>query len=625
MNFKEHTERFHNGINHFAYKYFGAHFAEKDGVSGVIFRVWAPHAFSVSVVGDFNNWNAEKNRMTNENDKSIWEIFIPYLSEFTMYKYCIRSKKGEVCMKSDPFAFHSETRPKTASKVYDVEGYLWHDENWMKYRAKQNIFKSPVNIYEIHFGSWKRKDDGNFYSYREMANELIPYVKKMGYTHIELMPLSEHPFDGSWGYQVTGYFSATSRFGVPKDLMYFVDECHRNGVGVIFDWVVAHFPKDAHGLYRFDGEALYEYADLLKSEHPEWGTMIFDYGRCEVKSFLISNAFFWCEYFHIDGIRVDAVASMLYLDYGKTDGNWRPNIYGGNGNLEAAAFLRELNEELLTEFPDIIMIAEESTTWPNITKPPYVGGLGFHFKWNMGWMNDTLAYFSKDPIFRKYEHNKLTFSMCYAFSENFILPFSHDEVVHGKKSLIDKQPGVYEIKFAGLRAMLGYTIAHPGKKLSFMGNEFAHFSEWSCEKGLDWNLLEFDMHRKFRDYARKLNLLYLENPELWEIEDSWNGFEWITVDDAEKNILIFKRKGDCGGELYALFNFSPVAREGYTFTAAVPGKYSVVLNSDSKEFGGFGVFSPEEIKTEGNILSVTLPPMSALFIKKKGRKSYGKI
>ena len=467
--------------------------------------------------------------------------------------------------------------------------------------------------------------DGNFYSYREMAKELIPYVKKMGYTHIELMPLSEHPFDGSWGYQVTGYYSATSRYGTPKDLMYFVDECHRNGIGVIFDWVVAHFPKDAHGLCKFDGEALYEYADPLKSEHPQWGTMIFDYGRCEVKSFLISNAFFWCEYFHIDGIRVDAVASMLYLDYGKTEGNWRPNIYGGNGNLEAVDFLRALNEELLSEFPDIVMIAEESTTWPNITKPPYMGGLGFHFKWNMGWMNDTVSYFSKDPIFRKYEHNKLTFSMCYAFSENFILPFSHDEVVHGKKSLIDKQPGAYEIKFAGLRAMLGYTIAHPGKKLSFMGSEIAHFAEWNYERSLDWNLLEFEMHRKFQDYVRNLNLLYLENPELWEIEDSWDGFEWISVDDAEKNILIFKRKGDCGGELYALFNFSPVTREEYTFTVACPGKYSIILNSDSKEFGGFGVFSPEEIKTEGKKLSVTLPPMSALYIKKKGRKCYGKI
>ncbi len=632
MNKKQHIELFHNGENKFAYKYFGAHFTENNDENGVVFRVWAPNAFSVSVVGDFNNWDSEKNVMHNVgDDKSIWELFIPNLSEYDVYKYSILAKDGSRLLKADPYAFHSETRPGTASKIFNLDGYTWHDSNWRKYKAEHSFFKNALNIYEVHFGSWKCYADGNFFSYRDMARELIPYVKKMGYTHIELMPMSEYPFDGSWGYQVTGYFSVTSRYGTPKDFMYFVDECHKNGIGVILDWVAAHFPRDAQGLYRFDGDAVYEYADPLKSEHPEWGTMIFDYGRNEVKSFLISNAVFWCELFHIDGIRVDAVASMLYLDYGKTPGNWRPNIYGGNENLEAADFLRELNSAVLTEFPDTMMIAEESTAWPNITKPPHTGGLGFHFKWNMGWMNDTLRYFSTNPFFRKHNHNALTFSLSYAFSENYILPLSHDEVVHGKCSLINKQPGEYEQKFAGLRAMLGYTIAHPGKKLSFMGNEFAQFIEWNYKQELDWCLLDFEMHRKFQTYVRKLNLFYLKNPELWEIDDGWDGFEWITVDDAEQNTAVFKRKSENGSELIAAFNFSPVQRDEYRFGVSVPGSYRVVFNSDSEEFGGSGISYPAYIRTKNfgfdgyeHSLQLTLPPMSVIFIRRKGRGNYGK-
>jgi len=632
MDTREHVELFHNGIDKFAYKYFGAHFAEKDGENGVLFRVWAPNAFSVSVVGDFNGWDSDASVMCRaDEDGSVWELFVADLGEYAAYKYCITTKYGARLMKADPYAFHSETRPGTASKVFELEGYNWRDANWLKYKSENSFFDKPINIYEVHFGSWKKHDDGNFYSYRDMARELIPYVKKMGYTHIELMPMSEFPFDGSWGYQVTGYFSATSRYGTPKDFMYFIDECHRNGIGIILDWVPAHFPRDEQGLFRFDGEALYEYSDPLKSEHPDWGTMIFDYGRNEIRSFLISNAVFWCDMFHIDGIRVDAVASMLYLDYGKSNGAWRPNIYGGNGNLEAVDFLKTLNSLLLTEFPDTMMIAEESTSWPNITKPPYMDGLGFHFKWNMGWMNDSLRYFSTDPFFRKHVHNALTFSLSYAFSENYILPLSHDEVVHGKCSLINKQPGEYEQKFAGLRAMLGYAIAHPGKKLSFMGNEFAQFIEWNYEQGLDWSLLDFEMHRKHQAYVRDLNRFYLKNPELWEVDNGWDGFEWIVVDDADSNVAVFKRMSRDGSELIAAFNFSPVRRDGYTFGVSTPGSYRVVFNSDSEKYGGTGVGYPAYIKTKNvaangyeHSLQLTLPPMSVIFIRRKGRVNYGK-
>ncbi len=617
---------FHEGKNHFAYEFLGAHFTEVSGVSGVVFRVWAPSAVSVSVVGDFNGWNEETNPMNCiQDDFTIWETFIPGLHEYDIYKYSIKTADGRTILKADPYAFHAETRPGTASKLYDLKGYNWGDKRWQTYKKNQNIFEAPMNIYELHIGSWKKHADGNFYSYRQLADELCAYVKKMGYTHIEIMPVSEYPFDGSWGYQVTGYFAVTSRYGTPKDFMYFVDTCHKNGIGVILDWVAAHFPKDAHGLYEFDGSCVYEYADPLKREHPDWGTRIFDYGKPEVRSFLISNAVFWADYFHIDGIRVDAVASMLYLDYGKRDGEWRANIHGGRENLEAVEFLQELNTSVLSEFPDTIMIAEESTAWPLVTKPPFENGLGFHFKWNMGWMNDMLRYFSTDPFFRKGMHNTLTFSMTYAFSENYILPLSHDEVVHGKCSLINKQPGEYEQKFAGLRAMLGYAIAHPGKKLGFMGSEFGQFIEWNFSQELDWFLLEYDAHRKMQEYTRDLNALYLRSSELWENDGGWDGFRWLSVDDADNNVLAFVRKNKSGKGLIAVFNLSPVERLGYTLGVESPGSYRVVFSSDSEKYGGSGFnfsssYSTKKVAHCGfdNSLKLDLPPMSAIFLRKKG-------
>ncbi len=622
----EHRWLFHAGNNYRTYEYFGARFSEEHGVSGVVFRVWAPSARSVSVVGDFNGWDENKNYMYHpENDSTVWEAFIAGINEFDTYKYSIETQAGTRILKADPYAFHSETRPQTASKVYSLEGYKWRDSKWYEYKKSLDVFSSPMNIYEVHLGSWMKHPNGNFYSYSDLTERLIPYVKRMGYTHIELMPVAEHPFDGSWGYQVTGYYSVTSRYGTPKDFMKFVDECHRCGIGVILDWVPAHFPRDAHGLFEFDGGCCYEYSDPLKSDHPDWGTRIFDFGKNEVKSFLISNAFFWREIFHIDGIRVDAVASMLYLDYGKQGGQWRPNINGGNENLEAVEFFKHLNSEIAKTYPDIIMIAEESTAWPLITKPPYNGGLGFHYKWNMGWMNDGLKYFSTDPLFRKYKHNDLTFTLTYAFSENYILPFSHDEVVHGKCSLINKQPGDYWQKFAGLRAMIGYMIAHPGKKLSFMGNEFAQFIEWNFNQELDWKLLDYDMHKKYHDYVRELNRFYLKNSELWENDTSWEGFEWITVDDSDGNVLVFKRIDKQGKEIICVFNFSPVCREKYRFGISEKGSYRVIFNSDCEKYGGAGISHPAYIKTrnEGingfeSSLELTLPPMSVLFIRKKG-------
>ncbi len=624
--YAEHRWLFHEGKDIFAYKYFGAHFTVENNERGVVFRVWAPNAVSVSVVGDFNNWDKSKHIMHNpENDTTIWELFIPDLHEYDIYKYSIDTTYGTTLLKADPFAFHSETRPGTASKVYDIDDFEWGDASWTKYKSEKDIFAEAVNIYEVHLGSWKKHTDGNFYSYNDMTRELIPYVKKMGYTHIELMPVTEHPFDGSWGYQVTGYYAITSRYGTPKDFMRFVNECHKHGIGVIADWVPAHFPKDAHGLYEFDGACLYEYSDPLKREHPDWGTRIFDFGRNEVSNFLISSAIFLCDYFHIDGIRVDAVASMLYLDYGKRDGEWRANIYGEKENLEAIEFLKNLNISVCEAFPNTLMIAEESTAWPLVTKPPYAGGLGFHFKWNMGWMNDSLKYFSTDPIFRKHHHDSLTFILTYAFSENYILPFSHDEVVHGKCSLINKQPGEYEQKFAGLRAMLGYTIAHPGKKLSFMGNEFGQFIEWNDKQQLDWNLLEFDMHNKLHTYVRDLNKLYLKYSELWEIENSWDGFEWIVADDRDNNVFIFKRRNLEGKEIIAAFNFSPVLRENYSFNVYHPGSYRVIFNSDKEKYGGSGIEYPAYIKAKKRSsdasdlsLELTLPPHSAIFIRRKG-------
>ena len=621
---KKHSENdvplylFHEGSNSNAYEYFGSHRKNKNTV---VFRVWAPDAKNVSVTGDFNNWSETENPMKQlKNSGGVWEAIKPY----DMYKYCITAADGRTLMKCDPYGFHMETRPGTATKYYEIDDcYEWHDEKWVEGRNGKNIYESPVNIYEIHAGSWKQYDDGNFYSYRALADSLVPYVKKMGYTHIEFMPLTEYPFDGSWGYQVTGYFAATSRYGEPKDLMYLVDKCHENGIGVILDWVPAHFPKDANGLYEFDGGPLYEYSDPRKGEHYGWGTRVFDFGKNEVRSFLMSSASFWLKKYHLDGIRIDAVASMLYLDYDRKDGEWVPNKNGGNENLEAVEFLQKLNENIFRDFPYAMMIAEESTSWPMVTKPVFSGGLGFNFKWNMGWMNDILRYFSLDGFFRKYNHDCITFSMFYAFSENFVLPISHDEVVHGKKSLIDKMPGSYDEKFAGVRAFLGYMMAHPGKKLMFMGQEFGQFIEWNYEKGLDWLLLDYPKHRALQNYFKKINEFYKANPAFWQIDYSWEGFSWISSDDKDNSVIAFRRIDEKGKEIIVVCNFTNVERCDYRIGIPKKGAYKIVFNSDDVDFGGEGKGNKGKLKTESinmhgfeQSISLDLPPMSAIYIKK---------
>ena len=625
---KKHSENdvplylFHEGSNSNAYEYFGSHRKNKNTV---VFRVWAPDAKNVSVTGDFNDWSETENPMKLlKNSGGVWEAEIKNIKPYDMYKYCITAADGRTLMKCDPYGFHMETRPGTATKYYEIDDcYEWHDEKWVEGRNGKNIYESPVNIYEIHAGSWKQYDDGNFYSYRALADSLVPYVKKMGYTHIEFMPLTEYPFDGSWGYQVTGYFAATSRYGEPKDLMYLVDKCHENGIGVILDWVPAHFPKDANGLYEFDGGPLYEYSDPRKGEHYGWGTRVFDFGKNEVRSFLMSSASFWLKKYHLDGIRIDAVASMLYLDYDRKDGEWVPNKNGGNENLEAVEFLQKLNENIFRDFPYAMMIAEESTSWPMVTKHVFSGGLGFNFKWNMGWMNDILRYFSLDGFFRKYNHDCITFSMFYAFSENFVLPISHDEVVHGKKSLIDKMPGSYDEKFAGVRAFLGYMMAHPGKKLMFMGQEFGQFIEWNYEKGLDWLLLDYPKHRALQNYFKKINEFYKANPAFWQIDYSWEGFSWISSDDKDNSVIAFRRIDEKGKEIIVVCNFTNVERCDYRIGIPKKGAYKIVFNSDDVDFGGEGKGNKGKLKTESinmhgfeQSISLDLPPMSAIYIKK---------
>ncbi len=610
---------FHQGSNYKCYEYFGCHKAE----GGHVFRTWAPNARAVYITGEFCGWDPRRWPMEKISDGGIWEVTIPGLNQYDLYKIVVESPDGELLYHADPYASHNETRPGTASKVYDLPDYQWGDAAWMEERRKVDIVNRPMNIYEMHAGSWKKGENGETLDYERLADELIPYIQEMGYTHIELMPLSEYPFDGSWGYQVTGYFAPTSRYGTPEMMMRFIDRCHQAGIGVLMDWVPAHFPRDAHGLRRFDGTPCYEYADPRKGEHPDWGTMIFDYGRGEVISFLISSAANWADRYHIDGLRVDAVASMLYLDYGKKDGNWMPNIYGGNWNLEAIELLKRFNNYLHSAFPGVVTIAEESTAFPKVTHPVDEDGLGFDFKWNMGWMNDTIRYMQTDPFFRKGVHNNLTFSLTYAFSENYILPLSHDEVVHGKASLIGKMPGEYEVKFANLRAYIAYMYAHPGKKLVFMGSEMAQFDEWSEEKTIGWDLLKFDMHRKFWEFSKALCRFYRETSPFWEEDGSWDGFDWLSCDNAEQNIISFLRRDHAGNELIVVCNFSSVTREKYRIGVPRRGRYDELFSTDNADFGGSGTLNGQVYTKQAPMhgrpccVELTLPAFSTIFLYKK--------
>ncbi|MDK2897718.1 MAG: 1,4-alpha-glucan branching enzyme [Candidatus Atribacteria bacterium] len=616
---------FNQGTHHFAYQKLGAHPAEMKGFPGVQFAVWAPNAQRVSVVGDFNQWDGRIHQMRVRGNSGVWEIFLPSVKEGSLYKFEIKTKSGQLLLKSDPFGFWSELRPATASIVYSLAGYQWHDEEWREKREQKNLLSAPVNIYEVHPGSWKRGKNNQFLNYRELAQELVQYLKEMGYTHLELMPVAEHPFDGSWGYQVTGYFAPTSRFGTPKDLMYLVDLCHQNNLGVILDWVIAHFPKDSHGLGRFDGTALFEHLDPRLGEHPHWGSYIFNYGRKEVISFLVSNAIYWLNEYHFDGLRVDAVASMLYLDYGRKEGEWIPNIFGGKENLEAIDFLRYCNQELYQHFPGIATIAEESTAWPGVTQPPYTGGLGFLFKWNMGWMNDFLTYLEKDPVYRKFHHHNLTFPILYAFSENFILPLSHDEVVHQKRNLVEKMPGDDWQKMANLRLAYGAMFGYPGKKLLFMGSEFAQRQEWNHDTQLDWFLLQYPPHQKMQKWVKDLNQFYLQEKALWEFDYSSGGFEWIDCEDAQQSVISFIRRAkDPQDFIVFVCNFTPAPRFNYRIGVPEKGIYQEILNSDSEIYGGSNLGNLGKIKAEKTpahgrpySLALTLPPLACLILKPK--------
>ncbi len=618
---------FHQGTNYHAQEMLGAHYIERKGVRGVRFAVWAPEAKAVSVVGDFNSWDTRENPMTKIGDGEIWEVFIPGLPSETVYKYAIEPPwGGPHIMKADPYAFYAEKKPETASKTYDFAAYDWHDQAWYEAQKQGSSYEKPMLTYEVHLGSWRRNPDGGYLSYRELADVLIGYAKDMNYTHLEFMPLCEHPYDGSWGYQATGYFAVTSRYGTPEDFKYLVDAAHQAGLGVIMDWVPGHFCNNDEGLRHFDGPNLYESDNEQRAENRDWGTTNFDYGRTEVRSFLISNALFWLEEFHIDGLRIDAVANMLYLNYGRKDGEWAPNKYGGTGNLEAMDFLKQLNMAVFEACPQALMIAEESTSWPLISKPVYMGGMGFNYKWNMGWMNDVLKYMSLDPIYRKWNQNKLTFSLMYAFSENFVLPLSHDEVVHGKCSLLSKMPGDYWQKFAGLRAFFGYWMAHPGKKLLFMGGEFGQFIEWNFDDSLDWHLVEqYEKHTQMQGFSRELNRFYVEHPAFWQVDFDWRGFEWIDCNDADQSVLSFIRRAKDGSDFVVVVcNFTPEVRHGYRIGVPEKGVYQEVLNSDDPRYGGSGVNNEGDRHTDDFIwhdrpqsLALTLPPLATIYLRKK--------
>ncbi|MCX6164763.1 MAG: 1,4-alpha-glucan branching protein GlgB [Ignavibacteriae bacterium] len=618
--------------NHYRiYEKLGAKVKTIDGVKGVRFAVWAPNAKNVNVVGNFNYWNAESHPMENVMSSGVWALFVPGLKEGETYKYAIKSKhNNDVHLKADPFAFQSEIRPRTASVVNSLENYQWKDKEWLAKREQLNFQKSPFSIYEVHLGSWKRDyknenfpNDAGYKSYKQIAYELVDYVKQMGYTHIELLPIMEHPLDESWGYQVVSYFAPSSRYGTPQDFMFFVDYCHQNEIGVLLDWVPAHFPTDEHGLSNFDGTQLFAYKSLKKGYHKEWGTLVFDYGRNEVRNFLISNALFWFEKYHLDGLRVDAVASMLYLDYSRKDGEWEPNVFGGRENLEAIDFIKKLNEVVHLYHKGIVTIAEESTAFPMVSRPTYIGGLGFDMKWNMGWMNDSLRYFSKEPIHRKFHQNMITFSLWYAFNENFVLPISHDEVVHGKKSLLEKMPGDDWQRFANLRLFFFYMFGHPGKKLNFMSNDFAQYKEWNVNDSLDWFVLDFELHKKLNYFVKDINNLYKNHPAMFEMDFKSEGFEWVDFSDADNSVIAFMRKSENNNEiLLFVLNMTPVLRENYILGVPFDGFYKEILNSDGFEYGGSGkgnaggVSSDQKTKNQWyHTICITLPPLGGLIFK----------
>ena len=616
---------FFGGTDSEAYRFLGAHRAQRGGEEGYLFRLWAPNAARVCVMGDFCAWDASAFPMAR-GEHGLWEKFIPGLKQFDTYKYAVTSAQGKTVLKADPYAFHAETRPGTASKLYDLPPYRWGDGAWRAGRASAPVDRSPLNIYEVHLGSWRRRENGDFYDYRSLAHDLADYVADLGYNCVELMPVTEYPLDDSWGYQCTGYFAATSRYGTPKDFMYFIDHLHQKGVSVLLDWVPSHFCKDEHGLIDFDGTPCYEYADPLKREHAGWGTRVFDYGRGEVKSFLLSSAAFWLREFHVDGLRVDAVASMLYLDYGREDGNWTRNRNGGRENLEAIDFLRALNKTAYAIDPNVLMVAEESTAWPLVTRPPQDGGLGFTLKWNMGWMNDMCHYLKLDPWFRQYHHKDITFSLMYAFSENFVLPISHDEVVHMKGSLRGKMPGDDRQQLAGVRAFTAYMLAHPGKKLTFMGAELGQWHEWDFASQLDWYLLENEKNRQLHRFFKDINAFYLSQSPLWDIDFSWEGFEWLVPDDNHNNVVVFLRRDRKGRELIAAVNFSPVAQGEYRFGVPPKKRYREVFTTDCAEYGGTGEWRNEKtvevlpIPSHGReqSLCVKLPPLGAAFFAGEG-------